>query len=340
MKRVCLLMLFLACFHFMEGQTWQLVWSDEFTTSIGPDWVFETGGGGWGNAELEYYRQQNASVLGGQLVITAKKENYGGMNYTSARMKTQGNKSWKYGRVEARISMPAFQGIWPAFWMLGDTISNIGWPSCGETDIMEHVNTGGQVNGTIHWANSNGSAAQYGGSTSTTVTGYHVYSVEWDSAAINWYVDSVLYNTANILNNINNTGAFHHNFFIILNMAVGGNWPGSTIDTTGFPATMYVDYVRVYQRTNLSTGLNTEKISAGAPRLFPNPTRGIVNLEDTPSTSLIEVYSIQGQLIKTIRRQNHEFDISDLRDGTYLIAIPSKSGTHYQRIVKSQSAGL
>ena len=331
-----MLVLFLSGFHMLQGQSWQLVWSDEFTTSISPAWTFESGGGGWGNGELEYYRQQNATVQGGQLLITARKENYGGMKYTSARMKTQGSKSWTYGRMEARISMPAFQGIWPAFWMLGDTISKVGWPSCGEIDIMEHINTGGTVNGTIHWANANGSAAQYGGSTTTTVTGYHIYAVEWDSTAIKWYVDSVLYNTANIANNINHTNAFHHNFFIILNMAVGGSWPGTVIDTNALPATMYVDYVRVYQRSKIATGLIQSPQDANALKLFPNPTKGMLFWEEAPPHSLLKIYSLQGQLVKTLSGNLKAFDISDLADGTYILAMQTESGIRYQRIFRSE----
>lgn len=230
------------------AQSWQLVWADEFTNGIGPDWVFETGtgSGGWGNNELQYYRSQNASVSNGQLVITARRENFGGMQYTSARMKTQGRKSWRYGRVEARISMPSFQGVWPAFWMLGDNITSVGWPACGEIDVMEHVNTGGTVHGTIHWQDNNGNYANYGGNTSTSITSFHTYAIEWDANAIRWYVDGAQYHVANIAGGINGTSEFHNNFFIILNMAIGGNWPGFTIDNNAFPATMLVDYVRVY----------------------------------------------------------------------------------------------
>jgi beta-glucanase (GH16 family) len=244
---------FVAVFLFaglsLYGQTWNLVWADEFNTSIGPDWVFETGtgSGGWGNNELQYYRSQNASVSGGALVITARRESFGGMQYTSARMKTQGRKSWRYGRVEARISMPSFQGVWPAFWMLGDNITSVGWPACGEIDIMEHVNTGGTTHGTIHWQDHNGNYANYGGSTSTSITSYHTYAIEWNSSAIKWFVDGVQFHEANILNGINGTSEFHNNFFVILNMAIGGNWPGFTIDNNAFPAEMRIDYVRVYQ---------------------------------------------------------------------------------------------
>jgi beta-glucanase (GH16 family) len=227
--------------------TYQLVWSDEFNgASVNTtNWSFETGAGGWGNNEQEYYRSQNATVSNGNLVITAKRESFGGANYTSARLKTQGKRQFTYGRIEARIKLPLGQGLWPAFWMLGSNIGSAGWPKCGETDIMEHINTSNTIYGTIHWDNNG--HAQYGGNTNTTPASYHVYSVEWTSSSIKWFVDGVKYVEANILNNINGTDEFHRSFFILLNMAVGGNWPGQTIDNSKLPASMYVDYVRVYQ---------------------------------------------------------------------------------------------
>jgi beta-glucanase (GH16 family) len=229
------------------AQNYQLVWSDEFSGALSDDWTYEvgTGNGGWGNNELQYYRAENVSVLNGELRITALQQNFGGMGYTSARIKTQCKKSWKYGKIEARIKMPSFMGSWPAFWMLGDYIGRVGWPSCGEIDIMEHVNTSAQVHGTMHWfANE---YATYGGSTNVNVTQYHIYSVEWNESGITWKVDGNTYHVANITDYINGTEEFHHSFFIILNMAIGGNWPGFNVDNSAFPATMLVDYVRVYQ---------------------------------------------------------------------------------------------
>ncbi|MBC7485258.1 MAG: RICIN domain-containing protein [Cytophagaceae bacterium] len=228
------------------SQTWQQVWSDEFNGSIGPDWVFETGAGGWGNNELEYYRQENATVQNGNLVMTAKRESFGGANYTSVRMKTQGRKSWKFGKIEARIAMPSFNGIWPAFWMLGDNIGSVGWPRCGEIDIMEHVNAGTEVVGTIHW-DDNGHK-EYGGRTSNidNLNNFHTYAIEWDQNQIRWYVDGRQYHAATT-GGVNGTDEFQNNFFILLNLAVGGNWPGFNIDNGQFPTSMLVDYVRVYQ---------------------------------------------------------------------------------------------
>jgi beta-glucanase (GH16 family) len=239
---------------------WTLVWSDEFNEStINPDnWTYDlgTGSGGWGNNELEYYtsRTNNVRIENGNLVIQARQESYGGMNYTSARLKSQGLQSWTYGRIEASIRLPSgqTQGLWPAFWMLGNNFGSVGWPECGEIDLMERVNLNTTINGTIHWYDNG--EADYGSISSVLdFTQYHVYAIEWDPGMITWYVDGNPFLQANITNNINNTGAFHLPFFILLNLAVGGNWPGSPDAATTFPATMYVDYVRVYQNTTNTT---------------------------------------------------------------------------------------
>jgi beta-glucanase (GH16 family) len=241
------------------AQTWNLVWSDEFN---GPsidtsNWTFETGGGGWGNNELEYYTNgANASIQNGALVIEARRENVGGMAYTSTRMNTRGKHEFTYGRIEARIALPSGQGLWPAFWMLGSNIGTVGWPASGEIDIMEHVNTASTIFGTIHW--DSGGHVSYGGSTSVpSFTGYHVYSIEWSPSAITWFVDGVQYVQANILNNINNTQAFQRPFFILLNLAVGGAFPGNPNSSTPFPSRMLVDYVRVYQQSTGGGGGGT-----------------------------------------------------------------------------------
>ncbi len=239
---------------------WRMVWNDEFN---GPDgsgvdttkWVAETGGGGWGNRELEYYtdRTSNAHQEGGTLVITAAKETFGGYNYTSARLKTQGKFTQKYGRFEARVKIPQGQGIWPAFWMLGDDINTIGWPTCGEIDIMENIGREpSTVYGTIHGPVG---TSQYslGGSYSLTsgkfADDYHLFAVEWDADAIRSYVDGTLYETRKPTDlPAGGKWVFDHPFFIILNVAVGGGWPGNPDSTTQFPQKMLVDYVRVYER--------------------------------------------------------------------------------------------
>jgi beta-glucanase (GH16 family) len=252
---------------------WQLVWSDEFNGSIGPSWVFETGAGGWGNNELQYYRRENATIENGALVITAKRENFGGMAYTSARMKTQGLKTFRFGRIEARMKLPNFMGAWPAFWMLGANLPQVGWPASGEIDIMEHVNAENRVYGTIHWQDASNRYASYGGNTATTVTDWHVYAVEWDTNAIRWYVDGNKYHEVNIAGGVNGTDEFQKDFFLLLNFAVGGNWPGFNVDNAALPAKMYVDYVRVYapvwarqieaESFSAQAGVQTEACSEG-----------------------------------------------------------------------------
>ncbi|WP_343625944.1 carbohydrate-binding protein [Roseateles puraquae] len=260
-----------------QAQSWQLVWSDEFNGSIGPNWVFEAGAGGWGNNELQYYRRENATVENGALVITAKRENFGGASYTSARMKTQGLKTFRFGRIEARMKLPSFLGAWPAFWMLGANLPQVGWPASGEIDVMEHVNDENKVYGTIHWQDHTGAYAQYGGNTATTVTDWHVYAVEWDTNTIRWFVDGNKYHEVNIANGVNGTDEFQKDFFLLLNFAVGGNWPGFNVNNAALPARMYVDYVRVYAPT-WSRQIEAEAFSAQAGVQTEACTEGGLNV--------------------------------------------------------------
>lgn len=227
---------------------YKLVWSDEFdSTGVNAsNWNFETGGQGWGNHEQEYYQQANATVSDGNLIIEGRREDAGSNHYTSSRMTTKGKHEFLYGRIEARIKIPVGQGFWPAFWMLGSNIDQVGWPKCGETDIMEHINTDSLMYGTLHWDNNG--HVQKGDTLSSTPSDYHVYAVEWDANSIRWYLDSTKYHEVAIYNNVNSTTEFHQPFFIILNLALGGDWPGQTIDNSKLPAKMYVDYVRVYQK--------------------------------------------------------------------------------------------
>jgi beta-glucanase (GH16 family) len=261
-KKYYLLFLFFVVFK-IHAQSWALIWSDEFTASKidSTNWNFETGAGGWGNNELEYYtnRLDNAIIKNGSLNIIAKKEQYGGSKYTSARMTTESLRYLTYGKVEAKIKLPSQQGIWPAFWMLGQNNAQVSWPKCGEIDILEHINKEIEVYGTMHWDNNG--QAQFGGQTTCNVNTYHVYSIEWDSTIIRWLIDGKQYFSANIKNNINNTAAFHKPFFVILNVAVGGDWPGSPDNTTVFSDTMLVDYVRFYQ---LATPPSTPVISTSS----------------------------------------------------------------------------
>jgi hypothetical protein len=232
---------------------WTLAWADEFngTALDTSKWNIEVNGNGGGNNELQYYtaRQENIRVTGGELVIEARKEAYMGKQYTSGRITTQNKASWKYGRMEARMKIPTGKGTWPAFWMLGNAISTVGWPASGEIDIMEHVNSEAMIHGTIHWSDQNNAYANYGGPSGSLDYGqYHVYAVEWDASAIRWYVDGNKFHEVNIAGGVNGTSEFHAPYFLLFNLAVGGNWPGGPDASTPFPNRMQVDYVRVYRK--------------------------------------------------------------------------------------------
>ncbi len=241
-----------------------LVWSDEFNgTSIdSANWTYDIGTGaekglnGWGNNEWQYYtnRPENARIEdfpgGGRgLVIEAKKESYGGSEYTSARLLTQGLQSFTYGRIEARIKLPIGQGIWPAFWMLGSNIDTVPWPGCGEIDIMEYLgHEPTKVHGTIHFGGSKTSSHSLGSGNFND--DFHVFAIEWEAGEFRWYVDEMHYATQTEWTS--SVGAFpspfDKPFFILLNVAVGGNWPGYPDGSTVFPQKMYVDWVRVYRQ--------------------------------------------------------------------------------------------
>ena len=253
-----------------DPTVWSLVWSDEFNGPNGSGvdprkWVLETGGWGWGNNELEYYtnRLQNAHIENGSLVIKALQERYTGpdgtRNYTSVRLKTQSKFSLTYGRIEARVKVPYGQGIWPAFWMLGTNIDQVGWPTCGEIDVMENIGREPSiVHGTIHgpgYSGANNLEASYTLSNGRRFTDdFHTFATEWEPNVIRFYVDGILYKTRTPADlPPNSSWVFDLPFFILLNVAVGGNWPGNPDASTVFPQTMMVDYVRAYQRSTPSS---------------------------------------------------------------------------------------
>lgn len=245
------------------GGTMNLVWSDEFDgAQLDPEvWFFEEGDGsqygipGWGNNELQWYLPDSAELSNGHLIITAHEEAQGGKNYTSARLNTRDRFAFRYGRIEARIRLPAGQGLWPAFWLLPQDDAYGSWAASGEIDVMEAVNLGASggntVHGTIHygaeWPNNLFSGNQYLVATDATEN-FHEYALEWDQTELRWYVDDQLYA---MQNNWSTDAAsfpapFDQPFYILLNVAVGGNFPGSPNAETIFPVTMEIDYVRVY----------------------------------------------------------------------------------------------
>ena len=247
------------------GHNWVLTWSDEFTGPNGsaPDptkWVMESGGNGWGNKELEYYAPhlKNLHLEDGKLVIEAQKEEFTGSegvtrHYTSGRLKTQGHFSQAYGRFESRIKIPPGQGVWPAFWMLGEDFSTAGWPACGEIDVMENVDVGkSRIHGSIHgpgYSAKNSVTSAYTISQGRFSDDFHVFAIEWEPEVIRFYVDDELYATRTPADLPKGARwVYDHPFFLILNLAVGGDLPGNPDRSASFPQRMLVDYVRVYSR--------------------------------------------------------------------------------------------
>jgi beta-glucanase (GH16 family) len=245
----------------LPDRSWQLTWADEFDGAAGtaPDaskWSFDigTGTGGWGNAELQYYtnRSENVSHDGnGNLVITARKETYASSGYTSGRIKTKGLFEQAYGRFEARIQTTYGPGLWPAFWMLGADIDVNPWPQCGEIDIMEQRGQEPNItHGSIHgpgYSGANAITKAYGLPNGRFDTDFHVYAVEWGEDYIDYYVDDFLYKRISP-QDVPGVWVYDRPFFLILNVAVGGNFVGFPNDNTPFPQTMLIDYVKVYKQ--------------------------------------------------------------------------------------------
>ncbi|WP_327031034.1 family 16 glycosylhydrolase [Micromonospora sp. NBC_01740] len=279
-----------------------ITWQDEFNASAGTPvdqskWRFDIGGGGWGNNERQYYTNSTSNAVHdgqGNLVITARRENpanyqchYGRCEYTSARLLTAATFTQAYGRFEARIKIPRGQGIWPAFWMLGNDMGGVGWPNAGEIDIMENIgrepNT---VYGTIHGPGYSGG----GGITGSRTIGqpladtFHTYRVDWEPNSIIWYLDGVEFHRVDPGRLGGNRWVFDHPFFMILNVAVGGNWPGYPDASTQFPQQMLVDYVRVSGYT-----------SGGNPPTGTNAIRGALSGRciDIPSANPVDGAKLQ-----------------------------------------------
>lgn len=226
-----------------------MVWSDEFDSPGAPNsakWGYDIGAGGWGNNELQYYtnRLDNAVVSNGTLKIIAKAESFSGSNYTSARLLSRNKFSFKYGKIEVSAKLPVGVGTWPAAWMLGDNLTTVGWPACGEIDVMEHRgNDLNRIHGSLHYTGRSGGNPV----TATTLiqnatTAFHLYACEWSPQSIKFYVDGNLYHTVANTSNL----PFNQPFFILLNQAMGGNF-GGAIDPAFNSATFEIDYVRVYQ---------------------------------------------------------------------------------------------
>jgi beta-glucanase (GH16 family) len=236
------------------GPEWRLVWSDEFNKNGLPDprkWDYEKGK--IRNNELQTYtvrRRENARIEKNSLIIEGRKENFEGATFTAASLVTAGRQSWQYGRFLMRAKLPKARGTWPAFWMLGDDIGKVGWPRCGEIDIMEHVaHDPGVIHATVHQADSTGKHIGKGEAVRYNDYGdaFHVYAVEWYPDRMDFFVDDRKYFT--FPNEGAGKWAFDKKFYLILNLAIGGNWGGQKgVDETAFPQQYVIDYVRVYQK--------------------------------------------------------------------------------------------
>lgn len=235
---------------------YNLIWQDEFSgTAINTaNWTHETGAGGWGNQESQYYtdRAENSWISNGNLIIEAREESFSGSEYTSARMITKDKQIFQFGRIDIRAILPEGQGIWPALWMLGNNISTVGWPACGEIDIMELVgHEPSTTHGTAHWGPQGQSQSTYKGAGFDLSDGkfsdkFNVFSLIWEPGSIKWLVnDNQFFSLTN--SDVNGAYPFDNEFFFIFNIAVGGQWPGYPDATTQFPQQMVVDYIRVFQ---------------------------------------------------------------------------------------------
>lgn len=242
---------------------WHLVWSDDFNgpRNAPPDpakWAYDLGDGGWGNRELEVYTRDPQNVFqdgAGHLVIRAIKTDAGG--FISARIKTQGKFTIQYGKIEARMRVPYGQGMWPAFWMLGENIATVSWPKCGEIDVMENIGKEPFiVHGTVHgpgYSGKNGISSQYALPDSQALSdNFHTYAAEWSPESVRFFLDGHAYATVTPASLPKGTvWVYDHPFFLLLNLAVGGAWPGNPDESTKFPQNLLVDWVRVSQRQSM-----------------------------------------------------------------------------------------
>jgi len=341
---------FIALFFFasvsLYGQN-QLVWSDEFDGSTVNTnyWNFDigTGAGGWGNNESQYYtsRPENVKVENGKLVITALLENYGGKSYTSARLNTKTKINWKYGRIEMKAKLPKGKGTWPAFWMLPEQqlYGTNYWPDNGEIDIMEYVGyQPGVIHGSVH------THQNYAGNSITrTITysgvedDFHVYAIEWASDMIKFYVDSYYYGNYYRSGQSWNYWPFDQNFFLLINLAIGGNWGGAQgIDNTIFPQTYEIDYIRVY---SLSTDAKTVDFNNDIS-VFPNPTSDklYLNVQNAGNFEYqVIVYDLMGKVVipqSTYHGNKSLIDLHELKAGLYFLNVRMDNESRTFKIVK------
>ncbi len=332
----------------LQAQNWELVWSDEFDgDSLNTDyWEYQIGTGtsegltNWGNNERQYYtdREENVYVKEGKLHIRAQEENFGNRNYTSARIRTKGRKDFLYGRFEIRAKMPIGQGIWPAIWMMPTDNVYGGWAASGEIDIMEYLgHEPHRVHGTLHyggaWPNNVYSGRHYDLTSGRFSDDFYTFAIEWEYGEMRWFVDDVLYQTRNYWYTTGHRfpAPFDEKFHFIMNVAVGGNWPGNPDHTTEFPQEMVVEYLRVYEEaepTSVDDDLLVLPASIKLHQNYPNPFNPTTNITFTlPESAHVKlgVYNMLGQRVAVLTDHylasgSHEvtLDATHLSSGIYI----------------------
>ncbi|MGW8314325.1 MAG: family 16 glycosylhydrolase [Bacteroidales bacterium] len=347
----------------LTAQEWELVWADEFDGSQldTSRWSTMTGDGtayglpsGWGNNELQYYRAENVEVTGGNLVITAKRQSYGGKGYTSGRIRTLGKGDWTYARIEFRARMPLGQGLWAAIWMLPSEEVYGGWAASGEIDIVE--NLGHEpliVYGTLHyggqWPNNRSSGTSYTTNSASFAQQFHDFALEWEEGEMRWYVDGNLYQTQS--GGWYSTAApfpapFNREFHLLVNLAVGGNWPGDPEASTQFPQELTLDYIRVYQRetTGLQQPVPDREQGSTLGQNFPNPFSASTTLTyrvTSPEWVSLELYDALGRRIRTVEEGTRapgtyrvRLEGTELPKGLYVVKLRTGQNEVVRRITR------
>jgi beta-glucanase (GH16 family) len=324
MKKILFLLLFIVSFS--AQSQWSLYWHDEFESTVldSTKWTREIGGNGWGNNEFQYYTgtTNNSQLVNGQLVITAKKEPFGQNQYTSARLITKNKFDFRYGRIEARIKVPMGQGLWPAFWMLGSNISAVSWPKCGEIDVMEHINNEAKIYGTYHFDSIG--HRYHGDEIGCNPAEYHQYALVWNNQEMIWLLDNVPYYQATITNGNGNKEEFHLPFFILLNLAVGGNWPGPPLLSTPFPSQMLVDYVRVYvDQSVIGISENEMKLLDFSPNPATNSLQIAIKNNNYPTKATC--YSLEGNSFE-LPVEGNILNTASIANGHYSLVVTFEDG--------------
>jgi beta-glucanase (GH16 family) len=357
MKKNLLLMLGLLAYMGLYGQNWQLVWSDEFDGDSldAALWSYQTGTGTeygldrWGNNELQYYKEENVSVADGFLTITAKRENIETSQFTSGRIRTIDKGDWTYGRFEFRAKMPEGQGLWAAIWMLPTDEAYGGWAASGEIDIMEYLGSDTtKVYGTIHyggqWPNNKSTGTEFVTTGAAFQEDFHIFALEWEEGKLRWYVDGEPFQ--NLTSGWYSSAAsfpapFDKRFHLLINLAVGGNWPGSPDLSTHFPQELVIDYVRVYE--NASAGLREKSARVALDQNHPNPFRD----HSTITFSLLsgqhvqlELYDASGRRIRTLAEGSygpgsHQVGVEaeDLEPGVYSYRLKAGNDSAIRKMI-------